>query len=265
LVVLDVEPESPASKAGIKRGLFIKKIAGRSTTQLNELEALALLRGPLGSRVKVEIVGRSYNLKMANEPKKNLIVNPMKNGIAHLHILNFRSGTGRRVAHVMRKLNAHYKGKIKGLVIDLRGNPGGLVTEGTKVTGLFVKAGKIVSVVSKKHMRIEVEKNPTDGPFRNVPMVVLIDGRSASVSEIFAMAIRDYGRAKLVGQKTLGKGTVQVIIELMDGSALKLSTGRYYSPKWIPIYDGIEPDLVVDNKEYDGDTQLRKAIELLTR
>jgi len=223
------------------------------------------MRGPIGSRVEVKVGGKSHTLTMAEEPRRNLAVDPLKGGIAHVRIMNFRPNTGRRLAAVLRKLQKHYKGKLRGLVLDLRGNPGGLVTEGTAVVGLFTGPGKVVSVVSKKHMRVEVEENRRPGPYRKLPMVLLVDHRSASVSEIVTMALRDYGRAKVVGEKTLGKGKVQVVMELMDGSALKLSTGRYYSPKGTPIYEGIEPDQEVAWDGQGEDKQLQAAVKLLKK
>ena len=262
LRVLDVAPESPAAKAGIRVGDKVSKIAGVPAGQLNELEALALMRGPVGKKVTVVIGGKSHKLEYAKPPKRNIAVDPPVDGIARVQIMNFQAGTGRRLAGVLKKLSAM---EMKALILDLRGNPGGLVTEGTEVVGLFIKGGKVVSVVSRKHLRTEVEQSPRPGPYRKLRLILLVDHRSASVSEIVAMALKDYDRAKIVGQKTLGKGTVQVVMELMDGSALKLSTGRYYSPKGTPLYEGIEPDFEV---EWDGqgkDPQLQKAKLLLKK
>ena len=262
LRVLDVTPKSPAAKAGIRVGDQVSKIAGRPAGQLNELEALALMRGPIGKKVTVLVAGKSHKLEFAPPPKRNVVVDPPVDGIARIHLMNFRAGTGRRLAGVLKKLSAM---EMKALILDLRGNPGGLVTEGTEVVGLFIKADKVVSVVSRKHLRTEVEQNPRPGPYRKLPLVLLVDHRSASVSEIVTMALKDYDRAKIVGEKTLGKGTVQVVMELMDGSALKLSTGRYYSPQGTPLYEGIEPDVLI---EWDGkgkDPQLQRAKMLLKK
>jgi len=262
LRVLDVVPDSPAAKAGIRVGDEVSKIAGRPAGQLNELEALALMRGPIGKQVTVLIGGKSHKLEYAPPPKRNIAVDPPVDGIAKVQIMNFQAGTGRRLAGVLKRLSGM---EMRALILDLRGNPGGLVTEGTEVVGLFIKGGKVVSVVSRKHLRTEVEQSPRPGPYRRLPLVLLVDHRTASVSEIVAMALKDYDRAKIVGQKTLGKGTVQVVMELMDGSALKLSTGRYYSPRGTPLYEGIEPDFDV---EWDGrgkDPQLQKAKLLLKK
>lgn len=262
LRVLDVTADSPAAKAGIRVGDQVSKIAGLPAGQLNELEALALMRGPIGKKVTVVIGGKTHQLEYAPPPKRNIAVDPPVDGIARVHVMNFQAGTGSRLAGVLKKLAGM---EMKALVLDLRGNPGGLVTEGTELVGLFISGGKVVSVVSRKHMRTEVEQSPRPGPYSRLPLVLLVDHRSASVSEIVTMALKDYDRAKIVGEKTLGKGTVQVVMELMDGSALKLSTGRYYSPKGTPLYEGIEPDFEV---EWDGrgkDPQLQKAKMLLKK
>jgi carboxyl-terminal processing protease len=262
LCVLDVTLESPAAKAGIRVGDRLSKIAGRPAGQLNELEALALMRGPVGKKVTVVVGGKSHKLELVLPPKRNIAVDPPVDGIARVHLMNFQAGTGRRLAGVLKKLSGM---EMKALILDLRGNPGGLVTEGTEVVGLFIQAGPVVSVVSRKHLRTEVEQNPRPGPYRKLPLVLLVDHRSASVSEIVTMALRDYGRAKIVGEKTRGKGTVQVVMELMDGSALKLSTGRYYSPRGTPLYEGIEPDVEVEWSGRGKDPQLQRAKMLLKK
>jgi carboxyl-terminal processing protease len=262
LSVLDASPDMPAYKAGIRVGMEVDNVAGRPAGTLEELEALALMRGKIGSRVELQVEGKKYSLERAPEPKRNITVDPPVDGIAVVHLLNFRAGTGDRLSGVMRKLASM---GMHAMILDLRGNPGGLLTEGTKVVGLFIGGGKVVSVVGRNHLRTEVEQSPQPGPYRQLPLVVLTDHRSASVSEIVILALRDYGRAKIVGSKTLGKGTVQVIMELIDGSALKISTGRYYSPKGSPLYEGVEPDV---NLAWDGngkDIQLIKAKEIISK
>ncbi len=261
LRVLDVTPSSPAEKAGILAGEEVNTIAGRAAKNLNELEGLALLRGKMGQQVKVVIAGKTQTLAFAPDPKRNLSVDKPQDGIARVHLANFRPGTGKRLASVMRKLQSM---GLRALILDLRGNPGGLVTEATEVVQMFINPGKVVSVISKQHALTEVEQSRIAGAYRELPMVLLVDHRSASVSEIVALALRDYGRARLVGSKTLGKGTVQVVMELIDGSALKLSTGRYYSPLGTPLFEGIEPDVEV---EWDGkgkDLPLQRAKKMLS-
>lgn len=262
LRVLDVAPDSPAFKAGIPIGGKLERIQGKSVGLFSDLEALAMLRGDIGKVVEVVVDGKKHPLSFAVVGGKNIEVDPPKDGIARVHLLDFREGTGARFKEVLQKLS---DSGLKGLVLDLRKNPGGLVTEGTEVVGSLIGGGKVVSVVSARHTRTEVEESPRPGAYQNLPLVVLTDHRTASVSEIACLALRDHGRAKLVGGKTLGKGTVQVVIELMDGSALKLSTGRYYSPKGTPLYEGIEPDVEIEWNGQGNDVQLEKAIALLKK
>jgi C-terminal peptidase prc len=261
LRVLDVVPDMPAAKAGIVSGQRLDAVGGRSAEVLNELEALALVRGKPGDKVEVVVEGKALTLELAEEPKRHVSVSELGQGVARVHLTDFRQATSQRLAGVLEKLEAG--GGLKGLVLDLRGNPGGLVTEGTAVAGLFLPAGPVVSVAGKEHQRIQVERNPQGGRWQSLPLVVLIDHRSASVSEIVVMALRDAQRAKLVGQTTLGKGTVQDVLELSDGSALKLSTGRYYSPAGTPNYGGVEPDVTVAWDGRGEDLQLRRAAGLV--
>ncbi|HOX44839.1 MAG TPA: S41 family peptidase [Myxococcota bacterium] len=261
LLVLDVVEGMPAARAGILRGQRVEALGGRPAALLNELEALALVRGKPGEKVEAVVAGKTYTLELAEEPKRHLSVSELGQGLARVHLSDFRQQTGQRLAGVLEKLEAG--GGLKGLVLDLRGNPGGLVTEGTAVAGLFLPAGPVVSVAGKEHQRIQVERNPQGGLWQQLPLVVLVDHRSASVSEIVVMALRDARRAKLVGETTLGKGTVQDVLELSEGSALKLSTGRYYSPAGTPNYDGIEPDVSVAWDGRGEDVQLKRALALL--
>jgi C-terminal peptidase prc len=263
LRVLDATDGMSAFRAGIRQGMRIEEVGGRPASKLSELEALAMLRGKVGGKVDVKVDGKAYALEFTPEPKRNIEVDTLDGGVARVHLLNFRAETGKRLAELLPKIEAKVGGHLKGLVLDLRGNPGGLLTEGTEVVKLFIGGGRVVSVKSQKQMREEVEESSTMGEYRKLPLVVLVDHRSASVSEIVALALRDYERAKLVGGKTLGKGTVQVVMELLDGSALKLSTGRYYSPKGHPLYEGLEPDVEVEWNGTGEDVQLKQAMKLL--
>jgi C-terminal peptidase prc len=261
LRVLDVAPGSPAETAGIKVGQLVDSIAGRPTALLNELEALALTRGTMGETVALVVEGKGHQITCAPGSKQNIIVDTPPGGIAHVRLLNFQAGTGKHLAAVLPKIEKEYQGQLKGLILDVRGNPGGLVTEGAVVVGLFIKGGRVVSVDNRTHSHTEVEESNASGPYRNLPLVLLVDRRSASVSELVALALRDYKRAKLIGATTLGKGTVQVVLELSDGSALKLSTGRYFSPQGAGIYTGLDPDIEVPWNGAGEDVQLKKAFE----
>ncbi|NMB73938.1 MAG: hypothetical protein GYA21_02275 [Myxococcales bacterium] len=264
LRVLDAVVGGPAYQDGVRAGMKVDKVAGRDAATLNELEALALCRGKPGDKVELVIGGKARTLTIAEPPKQNIRVDVLPGGVARIHLLDFRADTGKHLAAVLPKI-AEKGGALKGLVLDLRGNPGGLVTEGTAVVGLFINGGTVVTVKKKKQMGAEVEAVRKPGPWKDLPLMLLVDHRSASVSEIVALALHDHERAKIVGEKTLGKGTVQVVMELADGSALKLSTGRYYSPKDTPLYQGIEPDVEVAWDGRGEDLPLKKALALLKK
>ncbi|RLB55263.1 MAG: hypothetical protein DRI34_10835 [Deltaproteobacteria bacterium] len=261
LLVLDVRDGSPAGQAGIRPGQVIDSIAGQPSERLNELEALALLRGPLGQKVTVTVAGRKHRLAYASEPKRNISVDPPEQGIARVHLLNFRAGTARRLRAVLGKLENM---GMRGLVLDLRGNPGGLLTEGVAVAGLFMDAGPVVRVVGRGRRHGETSENPAPGSWRALPLVLLVDGRSASVSEMVTMVLHERRGAKIVGSTTLGKGVVQVLIELEDGSALKLSTARYATPAGRTLLAGIEPDVPVAAGPGSGDLALQAARRVLS-
>ncbi len=264
LRVLDAVVGGPAYQDGVRAGMKVEQVGGRDAATLNELEALALCRGKPGEKVELVIAGKARTLTIAEPPKQNIRVDVLPGGFARIHLLDFRADTAKHLSAVLPKI-AEKGGALRGLVLDLRGNPGGLVTEGTAVVGLFINGGTVVTVKKKKQMGAEVEAVRKPGPWKDLPLVLLVDHRSASVSEIVALALHDYERAKIVGEKTLGKGTVQVVMELADGSALKLSTGRYYSPKDTPLYEGIEPDV---EAAWDGrgeDLPLKKALALLKK
>jgi C-terminal peptidase prc len=264
LRVLDVTPGSPAEAAGIKIGHKVDSVGGRPDTSLNELDALALTRGKIGDMVALVLEGKNYQLQCATESKQNIVVDTPPGGIARVRLLNFRAGTGKHLKSLLPKIEKEYQGQLKGLVLDLRGNPGGLVTEGAEVVGLFINGGRVVSVDNRTHNQSEIEESHAPGPYRNLPLALLVDHRSASVSELVALALHDYKRAKLIGATTLGKGTVQVVLELSDGSALKLSTGRYFSPQGAGLYTGLDPDIEVPWNGTGEDVQLKKAFQSIT-
>jgi carboxyl-terminal processing protease len=264
LRVLDAVIGGPAYQDGIRAGMKVDRVAGRDAASMSELEALALCRGKPGDKVELTIAGKARTLTIAEPPKQNIRVDVLPGGFARVHLLDFRADTGKHLAAVLPKI-AEKGGALKGLVLDLRGNPGGLVTEGTAVVGLFINGGTVVTVKKKKQMGAEIESVRKPGPWKDLPLVLLTDHRSASVSEIVALALRDHERAKIVGEKTLGKGTVQVVMELSDGAAIKLSTGRYYSPKDTPLYEGIEPDVEVAWDGRGEDLPLKKALSLLRK
>ena len=261
LFVLSVEAKSPAALAGIRSGQRLEKIAGRDPQNLSEMEALGLLRGPLGGKVEVVVEGKAHLLEFVAEEARNIEVDPPHAGLARVRIYNFRYETGKRLRAVLEKLEGM---GMTGLLLDLRSNPGGLVEEGVEVLKLFTPAVDLVRINDREQRRLQVMSNPTPGRFQKLPLVVLVDRRTASVGEMVAQALRDIRGARLVGEKTLGKGVVQVLVELSDGSALKLSSARFGSAPGGLLFDGLEPDLEIDLENL-GDQALEKAFGLLKK
>jgi carboxyl-terminal processing protease len=181
--------------------------------------------------------------------------------IGYLSIYQFASDVGYKTEEALQDLKDQ---GAQAIILDLRTNPGGILSEAVKVASNFIEDGTVVSVKSRKG-EDEVYDTVSDIKAVNLPMVVLINEGSASASEIVAGAISDYDRGKLVGQRTFGKGTVQTVIPMGDGSALRLTTARYYTPDGTFIHEkGIEPDFMVEfDPEAEEDAQLQKAIELL--
>lgn len=237
---------SPAYKAGIKAGDVIFKINNKKINTFKSVDmATKELKGKAGEPVSLTLIRDTKELEF-NLKKEIIKVNSTKskiisNDFGYVRISAFQKDTGIEVEKEINKMN-----KIKGLVIDLRGNPGGLLDEAINVTDIFID-NKVV-VFTQDKSKNKVYYNAKDGQLlKNIPIVVLIDGGSASASEIVAGALQDYKRAIIVGSKSFGKGSVQNIIEFSDGNAIKLTTSRYYTPNGRSIQaKGIIPDVAID-------------------
>lgn len=257
---------TPAEAAGILSGDLIVKIDGQDTKDMALDEAVGKIRGKEGSKVTLTIqrTGKEvqeYSLTRATIVLKSVSGKILENGIGYIRLSMFSETTGNDFTQKMNELTEQ---GMTSLILDLRNNPGGLIGESVKVARLLVPQGPIVSVIGKDGERETsqsyLEKTP-------LPLVVLINGGSASASEIVAGAIQDTGAGKLVGVKTFGKGSVQRIIPLDKDSAVKITIAEYHTPKDRSIHGkGIEPDIVVEmpkDKDAKGDPQLDKAIEVL--
>jgi len=185
----------------------------------------------------------------------------LEDGVGYIRLSMFSETTGTDFSRILAELSEQ---GMKSLILDLRNNPGGLIGESVKVAGLLVPAGPIVSVIGKDGTR-ETSESVLDKP--SFPLVVLINGGSASASEIVAGAVQDTGAGKLIGEKTFGKGSVQRVVPLDKDSALKITIAEYHTPKDRSIHGkGIMPDIVVEmpkDKDSKTDPQLEKAIEIL--
>ena len=257
---------TPAEAAGILSGDLIMKIDGQDTKDMALDEAVGKIRGKEGSKVTLTIQrdgkeSQEYTLTRATIVLKSVSGKMLENGIGYIRLSMFSETTGNDFTQKMSELKEQ---GMSSLILDLRNNPGGLIGESVKVARLLVPQGPIVSVIGKDGERETSQSYLEKIP---LPMVVLINGGSASASEIVAGAIQDSGAGKLIGVKTFGKGSVQRIIPLDKDSAVKITIAEYHTPKDRSIHGkGIEPDIVVEmpkDKDAKSDPQLDKAIEVL--
>lgn len=267
LVVAPIEG-TPGDTAGILSGDQIIKINGKDTKDFTLEQAVNMIRGPEGSAVTLTInrTGeevQDYNLVRSNIEIKTVGGKMLDNGIGYVRLSMFNEHTGNDFSKKMQELEGQ---GVKGIILDLRNNPGGLLSESIKVANYFVPEGPIVSVLRKDGSKQTYFSQLAATKY---PLVVLVNGGSASASEIVAGAVQDTEAGTLIGTKTFGKGTVQITMPLGDESAVKLTVAKYVTPKERSIHGiGIEPDIVVempDFKENNKDLQLEKAIEVLTQ
>lgn len=259
LSIIDVIPRSPAEQAGLKAGDRIVAVDGKQTVELSTDEAAGMLTGPDGSIVQVTIESpgvpvRTVAVRRAHVEVPSLedvkIVDPQY-GVAYVLLPVFQKTTARDLEAALWDL--HRQG-MRSLIIDLRNNPGGLLTSSVELADKFVAEGGIVSTRGRNHAEDYDYRAHRGGTWR-VPLVVLIDGDSASASEIFAAAIRDNRRGTIVGDRSFGKGSVQGIFPLgNNGGGVRLTTASFYSPNGSPISKvGVQPDIVVRRATSDAE------------
>jgi carboxyl-terminal processing protease len=268
LTIVSTLDDSPAKKSGLMANDKIAKVNDQDTTDWSIEKAVAEIRGEKGTTVKLTVV-RDQDLKEFSIVRDS-IVNPsvrweISDGIGYMRISRFAESNTIQLA---TQAASEFESKnVKGVVLDMRGNGGGYLTAAQEISSLWLNDKIIVQEKSGDKIveTLKSDKNPILG---GVPTVVLVDGASASASEIVAGALKDNGAAKLVGVKTFGKGSVQEIVNLGDGSALKVTVAKWYTPGGKNISkEGIEPDVTVDLTESDiksgNDTQKLKAFEML--
>jgi carboxyl-terminal processing protease len=252
-VVLSPIDDTPASRAGIRPGDAILRINGHVTEGMSLKDVVDALRGPADTKVQITI-GRKNTQPLELTLTRALIhVDSVKwalkpDGVGYLRISSFAETTQREVAKAIDDLKAKSHGRLKGLVLDLRNNPGGLLDQAVRVSGDFLDGGTTVSIHGRAPDDNRVFPAPPNGDrLAGVPMVVLINGASASAAEIVAGALQDRHRAEVLGTQSFGKGSVQTIIPLDGHGALRLTTARYYTPSGRSIQgQGITPDRVVE-------------------
>ena len=252
LTIVSPIEDTPAFKAGLKPGDKIIKIDGETTKDMTVLKAVKMMRGPRGSKVTITIMREGFNnLKDYTITRDIIHVHSVKKqvvdpGYAYIRILNFQEDTDTELATAIQEVGDD--ASIKGVILDLRNDPGGLLDQAVKVTNMFIDKGLIVYTDGRsKDQRMEFRAN-TIGAHYNFKMATLINEGSASASEIVAGALQDHDRSLILGSKSFGKASVQTIIPLDNGSGLRLTTAYYYTPKGRHIQKtGILPD--VDMKE----------------
>jgi carboxyl-terminal processing protease len=253
LLVVHVIAGSPAERAGIRAGDHLVGVGGRSIGGMNVDEAAQLLQGPEGSVVTLAILRAPSPARAVTVRREHVEVPSVENvrlldpatGVAYLKISSFQKTTAADLEAALRRLDV---AGMRSLVIDLRGNPGGLLSAAVDVSDLFLERGLVVATRGRSPDEDFNYSASRPGTWR-MPLVVVIDGESASSSEIFAGAMRDHGRATLVGTRSYGKGSIQGIFPLdVGGVGMRLTTAKFFSPKGLPYSRvGVEPDLVVQS------------------
>lgn len=258
--------DTPAARAGIEAGDLIVKIDNEPVKGMSIMDAVQRMRGDAGTRVTLTLVrddGRPFEVEMERAVVKvaSVRTEQLEPGYAYLRVTQFQVNTGDEVRSALESLNSD--DALKGLVLDLRNNPGGVLQAAVEVADSFLDSGLIVYTQGRL-INSELRFSATSSdPSEGVPLVVLINGGSASASEIVAGALQDHGRAVIMGTDTFGKGSVQTVLPLNNDRALKLTTALYYTPNGRSIQaQGIKPDIEVERAKVtleDREMGLREA------
>lgn len=260
LIVVSPIEDTPAARAGIKSGDEITGIDGTNIEKMKGNESVDKMRGDPGSIIRLSIRRADqkdileFKLEREIIKVRSVRSESLSDGITMVRIASFQENTADELSAILKNLSD--KKNLKGLVLDLRDNPGGLLDQAVRVCDLFIESGLIVSTVGRDKDRVEREFAHKRGTYSGFPIVMLVNGGSASASEIVAGALQDHERAVVMGTTTFGKGSVQTLLSLPDGSGLKLTVARYFTPKDRSIQaKGIAPDIVVLSKRPTGDEE----------
>ena len=256
--------DTPAKRAGVKAGDFITEIEGKSLIGASLTEAVDQMRGKPGEPINITIIREGedpISLDITREViKRQTVKFEMKDDIAYARIAQFNEKAADGLRNAISELQVKNDGRLPGMVLDLRGNPGGLLTQSVEVSSVFLDGGEVVSTRGRRSDDVNVYNAEKGQMAKNVPLIILVDGASASASEIVAGALQDKGRALIVGMTTFGKGSVQDVIPLRGGrdGALKITTQRYYTPNGRSIQaSGINPDIFISAIPDDGEDKKR--------
>ncbi len=270
LTVISPIEDTPAYRAGIKAGDQILKIDDKYTKDLTIMDAVKRMRGTKGTKVTLSIMRDGFE-----KPKefplvrdiiqvKSVKFKTLDEGYAYVRIAQFQEKTDDDLQKALESLNESNKGKIRGLVLDLRNDPGGLLEQAVRVAEHFLDEGKLIVYTEGRDKESQMRFSSRKGDKQpNYPIVVLINSGSASASEIVAGALQDHKRAVVMGVQSFGKGSVQTILPLSDNSGLRLTTARYYTPSGRSIQaKGISPDIVVDRIELASGAEKKDSMHL---
>ena len=267
--------DTPAAKAGIKAGDFIVKIGKEQVQGKSLLEAVKLMRGPVGTSIDLTIRRKNVKKPLKFQIERKIIevqsvsseaIGQEKN-LGYIRLKSFNENSDKQFLKSIKEFEK--KSKIKGYVLDLRNNPGGLLTQAINITDFFLEDGEIVSTKGRKISETRKFFARKGDEIKGKPIVVLINNGSASASEIFAGALKDHKRAIILGENSYGKGSVQSIIPLKNGGGMRLTISKYYLPSGKSISEvGVTPDILVEEVGEDflinseRDNQLSYAIKL---
>ena len=250
LTVVSPIEGTPAFKVGIKAGDKIIKVENKSTKDMTLMEAVKTIRGAKGSKVNLTVLRKGELKPLVFSITRDVIpLISVRNflltsDICYVRISNFQSKTAHDLSEALEEVEKGHQ--LKGMILDLRNNPGGLLSQAIEVSDLFLNSGIIVTTKGRNPAQDIIAKAHKNATGRNYPIIVLVNGGSASAAEIVAGALKDNKRALILGTRTFGKGSVQTIMRLSDGSGLRLTTALYYTPSGISIQSsGIDPDVTL--------------------
>ncbi|MEM9879047.1 MAG: S41 family peptidase [Pseudomonadota bacterium] len=245
--------DTPAAKAGLQGGDFISHIDGEQVYGMTLSEALKLMRGEVGEAITVTILREDtpapFDVTIIRDKIQVRSVRHRieDDTVGYVRVASFNKNAGKGVRDAVKSLREELGDKITGIVLDLRGNPGGLLDQAVEVSDAFLDKGEVVSTRGRRVSDIDRYNARSGDVAKDLPVVVLINAYSASASEIVAGALQDHRRATIIGTQSFGKGTVQTIIPLSAQSAIRLTTARYYTPSGVSIQEyGITPDIFVE-------------------